>query len=71
MFNKDKENGLKQAAIFTAGGVVTATGVIVKLGGMDLATAETTALIGAATIVAAGAVVGLSAYGFKSILVKT
>jgi len=70
MFNKRKENDLQEAALFTAGGVAVAGGVIVKVAGMSLATAENTFLIGAATVLAAGAVVELSIYGFKSILIK-
>ncbi len=71
MSKKYKENDLKEAAVFTAGGVVAAgAGVVAKIGSIGLAVAGTTVFIGAATFIAAGAVAGLTAYGFKSILIK-
>ena len=69
MSDKYKENDFKQAAVFTAVGVIAAgVGVIAKVGGMDLVVADTAVFIGSATVIAAGAVAGLSVYGFKNIL---
>ena len=71
MSKQHKENDLKEAAIFTAVGVVAASAaVIAKVGGMDFAVAETAVFIGSATVIAAGAVLGFSVYGLKNILVK-
>ncbi|MEM6755355.1 MAG: hypothetical protein AAF630_20575 [Cyanobacteria bacterium P01_C01_bin.38] len=71
MSKKHNENDLKEAAIFTAVGVLAAgVGVIAKVGGMDLAVAENAVFIGSATVIAAGAVLGFSVYGLKNILIK-
>ena len=56
-----------EAAAFTAGGAAAGAGVAATVGGMGLAVGGTAVAIGAAPVVAAGAVVGLAAYGLKKL----
>ena len=56
----DKSNNTVEAAAYAADGVAAAT-----VGGMVLAVAGTAVGIGAAPVIAAGAVVGLAAYEIK------
>jgi len=67
MSKKRKENDLQEAAGFTAGGAAAGAGVAATVGGMGLAVGGTAVGIGMAPVVAAGAVVGLAAYGLKKV----
>ncbi len=62
-----KNDDFKEAAGFTAGGAAAGAGVAATVGNMGLAGAFGGVAIGAAPVVAAGAVVGLAAYGLKKI----
>jgi len=59
------ENEMKEAAGFTAGGAAAIPAPAAAVGGMGLAVGGTAIAIGTAPVVAAGAVVGLAAYGLK------
>jgi hypothetical protein len=67
MSEKDKEDKLKEAATYAAGGAAAGAGVAATVGGMGLAVGGTAVAIGAAPVVAAGAVIGLAAYGIKKL----
>ncbi len=60
-------NNAQEAAGFAAGGAVAGVGVASVVGNMGLAGAFGGIAIGAAPVVAAGAVVGLAAYGLKKL----
>ncbi|MDJ0617844.1 MAG: hypothetical protein QNJ63_14060 [Calothrix sp. MO_192.B10] len=64
----NKDDDLKEAAGFAAGGALAGAGISATVGGMGLAVGGTAVAIGAAPVVAAGAVVGLAAYGLKKLL---
>lgn len=66
-----KSNNAGEAAGFVAGGVAAGAGLSAWLGGMGLAVGGTAIGIGMAPVVAAGAVVGLAAYGVKKLLMKS
>ena len=66
MTQNPKENDFVEAAGFASGGAAGA-GVAATVGGMGLAVGGTAVAIGAAPVVAAGAVVGLAAYGLKKL----
>lgn len=65
MTQQNENNKPIEAAAFTAGGAVAGGVVASTVGGMGLAVGGTAFSIGAAPVVAAGAVVGLAAYGLK------
>ena len=67
MSKKHKEDKITEAATYAAGGAVAGAGVAATVGGMGLAVGGTAVAIGAAPVVAAGAVVGLAAYGLKKL----
>ena len=67
MTQNPKENDFVEAAGFAAGGAAAGAGVAATVGGMGLAVGGTAVAIGAAPVVAAGAVVGLAAYGLKKL----
>jgi hypothetical protein len=58
-------NNTKEAAAYAAGGAAAGAGLAATVGGMGLAVGGTAVAITAAPVVAAGAVVGLAAYGLK------
>lgn len=68
MSKQESEDNLKEAAAFAAGGAVAGAGAGTLLGGMGLAVGGTAIGIGMAPVVAAGAVVGLAAFGIKKAL---
>lgn len=68
MAEKRKEDDIKEASGFAAGGAAAGAGVAAVVGNMGLAGAFGGIAIGAAPVVAAGAVVGLAAYGLKKLL---
>jgi hypothetical protein len=59
-----------EATALVAGGAVAGAGVSTVVGGMGLAVGGTAVAIGAAPVVAAGAVVGLAAYGISKCKIK-
>ncbi|MCP6761145.1 MAG: hypothetical protein NHB32_20925 [Fischerella sp. CENA71] len=59
-----KNNGT-EAAVFAAGGAAGGAGLAAIVGNMGLAGGFGGIAIGAAPVIAAGAVVGLAAYGIK------
>lgn len=61
-------NNADEAAGYAAGGAVAGAGLSAWLGGMGLAVGGTAIGIGMAPVIAAGAVVGLAAYGVKKAL---
>jgi hypothetical protein len=61
------EEGDVTALAPVAGGAALGAGISSVVGGMGLAVGGTAIGIGAAPVVAAGAVVGLAAYGFKKL----
>ncbi|UKO99287.1 hypothetical protein [Nostoc sp. UHCC 0870] len=65
MTKNSKEDDLKEASGFAVGGAAAGAGVTAMLGNMGLAGAFGGIAIGAAPVIAAGAVVGLAAYGVK------
>lgn len=70
MSQQQSEDNLKEAAAFTAGGAAAGAGAGALLGGMGLAVGGTAIGIGMAPVVAAGAVVGLAAFGLTKALKK-
>jgi hypothetical protein len=67
MENKNKDGDVVEAAAFAAGGAAAGAGVAGAVGGMGLAVGGGAVAIGAAPVIAAGAIVGLAAYGLKKI----
>jgi len=65
--HKDDSQDKTEAIGYVAGGAVAGAGVASAVGGMGLAVGGTAVAIGAAPVVAAGAVVGLAAYGLKKL----
>lgn len=63
MSKRHRHRKFKQAASCIAGGAVAGAGVSSYLGGMGLAVGGTAISIGAAPVVAAGAIVGLAGFG--------
>lgn len=61
-------NNAGEAVGYAAGGAVAGAGLSAWLGGMGLAVGGTAIGIGMAPVIAAGAVVGLAAYGVKKAL---
>ena len=59
------QKNMIEAGTFASGGAVTGALVSAKVGSAVLAVAGTTLSLGIAPIAAAGAVVGLAAYGLK------
>ena len=69
MSKKKPEKNLKEAVGYAAGGAAAgAGGTSAALGGMGLAVGGTAISIGMAPVAAAGAVLGLAAYGIKKAL---
>ncbi|MTJ15000.1 hypothetical protein FJR11_20960 [Anabaena sp. UHCC 0187] len=62
--NEDK---WKEFAAFVVGGAAAGAVVAETVGGMGLAVGGTAVSIGAAPVVAAGVVIGASAYGLKKL----
>ena len=58
------------AGIHVAGGAVTGAGISAMVGGMGLAVGGTAVGIGMLPVTAAGAIVGLAAYGMKKAIEK-
>ncbi len=67
MANQDKETEKVEAAAYAAGGAAAGAGVAAAVGGMGLAVGGGAVAIGAAPVIAAGAIVGLAAYGIKKL----
>jgi hypothetical protein len=67
MTKNRKEDDVKEASGFAAGGAAAGAGVAAMLGNMGLAGAFGGIAIGAAPVIAAGTVVGLAAYGVKKL----
>lgn len=65
------EEGDVTAIGAVAGGAAAGAGISAVVGGMGLAVGGTAVAIGAAPVVAAGAVVGLAAYGLNKLLGNT
>ena len=65
MSKKHKDNNSAKAAGYAAGGAAAGAGIAGVVGNMGLAGAFGGIAIGAAPVIAAGAVVGLAAYGLK------
>lgn len=65
------EEGDATAISAVAGGAAVGVGVSAVVGGMGLAVGGTAVAIGAAPVIAAGAVVGLAAYGLKKLFDKS
>lgn len=70
MANNKNQDRL-EAVIFVGSGLLAGAGVSATVGGIGLAVAEIAIGIGLIPVAAAGAVVGLAAYGFKKILWPT
>jgi len=67
MSKNRKDEDIKEASGFAAGGAVAGAGLAAVVGNMGLAGAFGGIAIGAAPVIAAGTVVGLAAYGVKKL----
>lgn len=67
MANKKNKNRV-EAVIFMGSGLLAGAGVSATVGAIGVAVAEMAVGIGLLPVAAAGAVVGLAAYGLKQIL---
>jgi hypothetical protein len=68
MGKQNKENDIKEVAGFAAGGAAAGMGVAAFVGNMGLAGAFGAVAVGAAPVVAAGAVLGVAAFGLKKVI---
>ncbi|MGF1538229.1 MAG: hypothetical protein ACFB4J_17330 [Elainellaceae cyanobacterium] len=66
--SQDKSQDTVEFTLFTATGAAAGAGVAATVGGMGLAVGGTAVAITAAPVVAAGAVVGVAAYGLKKVV---